>query len=208
MKLYFKPGACSLASHIVLNELKQSFELESVNTEQGITDSGADYKRTNPNGYVPALQLETGDVITENIAILQYLGDKDPHSKLTPQHGTMEQVKLLELLSFASSELHKAFSPFFSGSEMDEESQALAKSKISKRIDFINANLKPDSLYLLNDDFSVADAYVFVILNWSGFINFDLSPWPKVQSYIDRIKNRHSVVKAMTREGLIRSAAA
>ena len=203
MKLYFKPGACSMASHIVLNELNQSFELESVNTEQGITDSGADYKQINPNGYVPALRLEAGELITENIAILQYLGDRDPQNKLTPLNGSMEQIKLLELLSFASSELHKAFSPFFSNIEMDEKTLALAKSKIAKRLDFINAKLKPDSRYLLGDRFTVADAYIFVILNWSSFINFDLSPWPTVQSYIELIRNRPSVVKAMTREGLI-----
>ncbi|MCW9000683.1 MAG: glutathione binding-like protein, partial [Kangiellaceae bacterium] len=181
MKLYFKPGACSMASHIVLNELKESFELESVNTEQGVTDSGADYKQINPKGYVPTLRLEAGELITENIAILQYLGDKDPQNKLTPQYSSTGRIRLLELLSFASSELHKTFSPFFSSVEMDEKARASAESKIATRVDFINDRLEQNSPYLLGENFSVADAYFFVILNWSGFINFDLSPWPRVQ---------------------------
>jgi glutathione S-transferase len=203
MKLYYKPGACSMASHIVLNELGQNFDLEKTDTKSGKTESGANFREINPNGYVPALQTDTGEVITENPAILQFLGDMAPDSGLVPANGTLERTRLQEILNFVSSELHKAYSPFFSGTKLNPSAKELAEAGIARRVGFIESKLSDGRAFLLGAQFTVADAYAFVVLNWSGFIEFDLQPWPLVQDYVARVRQRPAVIQAMTAEGLI-----
>ncbi len=203
MKLYFKPGACSMASHIILNETNKQFELEKTDTETGLTESGENFLEVNPNGYVPALKTSSGEIITENPAILQFIGDSVPEKKLTPQDDPLARTRLHEILNFISSELHKAYGPFFSGEALDESTQQAKKKKIHKKIARIEDKLKDGRDYLLGDTFSVADAYAFVVLNWSNFIELDLTPWPAITSYMDRVGRRPSVVQAMTTEGLI-----
>ena len=203
MKLYFKPGACSLASHIVLNELKETFDLEKVDTTHGTTDTGTDFLTVNPNGYVPALQLDSGEVITENSAILQYLADRSPESGLAAPAGTMERVRVQELLSFLSSELHKAFSPFFSGTDLSEQQRCEVEHQVERRIHSLELLLHDSRQYLMGDRFSVADAYAFAILNWTNFIDFDLSLWPLTRAFVHRVGARQSTVKAMMAEGLV-----
>lgn len=203
MKLYYKPGACSMASHIVLNELGQNFDLEKTDTKSGKTESGANFREINPNGYVPALQTDTGEVITENPAILQFLGDMSPDSGLVPANGTLERTRLQEILNFVSSELHKAYSPFFSVTKLNASAKELAEAGIARRVGFIESKLSDGRAFLFGAQFTVADAYAFVVLNWSGFIEFDLQPWPLVQDYVERVRKRPAVIQAMTAEGLI-----
>ncbi|NMH66345.1 glutathione binding-like protein [Shewanella salipaludis] len=203
MKLYYKPGACSMASHIVLNELELSFSLERTDTAQGITETGRQYAEINPNGYVPALELEPGLVLTENAAILEHLADLVPTKGLAPKPGTLERSRLRELLAFLSAELHKAFSPFFSGTELSTEERHAAQAKLARRIAPLEARLADERPFLLGNQFSVADAYAFVILNWSQFIGFSLQPWPFTQAFLERLGAHPSVVKALETEGLL-----
>jgi len=203
MKLYYKPGACSMASHIVLNEIEQSFDLEKVDTENGVTETGESYREINPKGYVPSLLTDTGAIITENPAVLQFLGDLAPKADLVPANGTMERTRLQEMLNFISSELHKAYAPFFSGETLIPSAKIKVEKGIARRIGFIESELLDGRQFLLGADFTVADAYAFVVLNWSGFIEFDLQPWPSVNDYVKRVSQRPSVIKAMIAEGLI-----
>lgn len=207
MKLYYKPGACSLASHILLNEIDADFSLEKVDTDQGLTETGADFAPISPNGYVPALSIPTGGVITENPAVLQYLGDLAPDSGLTPPAGTFARTRLHEILNFLSSELHAAYGPFFSGSDLSTSERKAAEAQVTKRAKYIESRLK-ESAYLLGAQFSVADAYAFVILNWSNYVGIDLAPWPNICAYMDQIQKRPAVLKSMLVEGLIDAEAA
>jgi glutathione S-transferase len=203
MKLFYKPGACSMAAHIVLNEIGTEFELEKVDTAAGLTETGADFKSINPRGYVPVLELDDNSVITENAAILQLLVDQAGHSELAPANGTIERTRLQEQLSFLSSELHKAYSPFFSGRDFTAEEKESNISKLSKTIGYFEDFLPANQPYMNGANFSVADAYAFVILNWSNFIDVSLEPWAKVKAYVENIASRPATQKALRTEGLI-----
>ena len=203
MKLYYKPGACSLASHIALIEIGTPVDLEQVDTELGLTATGEDFSTISRNGYVPALQLANGDIITENPAVLQYIADLEPEAKLAPASNSFDRVRLQELLNFISSELHKAFSPFFSGQELTAGERAGAESRVGQRIGYIEQRLADDRDFLLGDDFTVADAYAFVVINWANFVDIDLAPWPKTRTFLERVQSLSSVIKAMTAEGLV-----
>jgi len=203
MKLYYKTGACSMASHIILNELGIQFELDKTDTEAGKTEAGEDFRKISPNGYVPALVNDEGDVITENPAVLQYLADQMPDAGLAPPNGTLERTRLQEALNFVSSELHKSFSPFFSGTALDADAKQLAEDGLGRRVAHIERSLADGRAYFLGDTFTVADAYAFVVLNWTNFIGVSLDAYPKTQSYMARVAARPAVVKAMVTEGLI-----
>lgn len=204
MKLYYKSGACSMASHIILNEIGKSFDLDKTDTETGRTESGEDFRKISPNGYVPALVTDRGEIITENPAILQYLADQAPDAGLAPQNGTLERTRLQEALNFVTSELHKSFSPFFSGAELDGEARQRAEAGVGRRVAHIERSLANGRAYLLGDTFTVVDAYAFVVLNWAGFVGLSLDKWPKTQAYVARVGARPAAVKAMVTEGLIK----
>ena len=208
MKLYYKPGACSLASRIVLTELGLPFEAIRVDTDAALTETGADYRVINAKGYVPALELDDGPVITENPAILQYLADKNPVATLAPIHGSLDRVRLQEWLNFISAELHKAYGPFFTGKELEAAEKAKAEIQIVRRIGHVEDRLSDGRDFLMGDGFTVADAYLFVVLKWSNFIGFDLARWPHVEVYVARLAERRSVKAAMMSEGLIAQVAA
>ena len=202
MKLYYKPGACSLASRIVLTEAAAEFSAEKVDTENAKTESGADYGEINPLGYVPALQLDDGDVVTENPAILQYLGDRFPALAMVPQAGSLDRVRIQELLNFLSSELHKAYSPFFTGTPLTADERTSVLDRMRPKLDHVAKLLADGRTYLTGSNFTVADAYAFVILNWSNFIDAPLDAWPSIQAYMARVADRPAVHRALVDEGL------
>ena len=204
MKLHYKPGACSMASHIILNEIGTSFELDKTDTEAGKTEVGENFCNISLNGYVPALVTDNGEIITENPAVLQYLADQSPDAGLAPPNGTLERTRLQEALNFISSELHKSFGPFFSGTELDGDARQKAEAEVGRRTVHIERSLADGRAFLLGDTFTVADAYAFVVLNWAGFVGVSLDAFPKTQAYIARIAARPAAVKAMVVEGLIK----
>lgn len=202
MKLFYGRGACSLAAHIVLHEIGGKFEVEQVDLKTKQTAGGADYTKINPKGYVPALQLDNGEVLTENVAVLTYLSEVNPQTKLAPSGEPQARYRLLEWLGFISSEIHKSFSPLFSPTTPDAY-KATLHEKIKLRIGYVDAHLASRQ-YLFGDRFSVADAYLFVILNWSPGRNVDLSSFANVQAFQQRMSQRAAVQSAMRTEGLLK----
>lgn len=202
MKLYLTPGACSLSPHIALREAGLPFEFEQVNLQNKQTKSGADYRKVNPKGAVPALQLDNGQVLTEGPAIVQYIADQKPGAKLAPAAGTMERYRLQEWLNYICSELHKSFVPLFNPATSEDQKQA-AKTGISAKFDHVNKSLEGKQ-YLLGDTFTIADGYLFVILTWAKHVGMDLSRWSGLNSFFDRVFKREAVQTAMKAEGLIK----
>ncbi|MEM9632310.1 MAG: glutathione binding-like protein [Pseudomonadota bacterium] len=202
MKLFYKPGACSMAAHILLNEAGASYQLEKVDTDAGTTETGADYESTNPRGYVPALKFEDGQVLTENVAILHWISEQYPTLSPKTFDNRLQSFRQLELLSFLSSELHKAFSPYFSGRQFSESEHAANLAKLNAKLSQFDKLLETEGSFLQGNTFSVADAYAFVILNWSNFIGVSLADWPQIESYVARIGERPATQKAMEEEGL------
>ena len=203
MKLYFAPGACSLSPHIVLCEAGLKHTIEKTNLRSKMTDSGVDFKTINPKGSVPALQLEDGSVLTEGPAIVQYLADLVPEKHLAPAAGTMARYRLMETLNFISTELHKNYSPLFNPASLDA-AKAAAINTLTPRIDFISAQLG-DADYLGGKQFTVADAYLFVVLSWSGHVNVSLAAWPNIEAFLARVAARPAVHAAMVAEGLLKA---
>jgi glutathione S-transferase len=199
MKLYFTSGACSMASNIALREAGIPFEMAKVDKRTKRVD-GVEFVTINPKGYVPALRLDDGQVLTENVAVLQYIADLNPAAKLAPPAGTMERYRLQEWLSFINSEVHKAFTPLFSP-EATEETKTYARNNLAKRLAYLEGALG-DNKYLMGDQFTVADAYLFTVLGWGAHVGVDIGP--KLKSYVDRVRARPHVIEAMTAEGLIR----
>ncbi|BEG78337.1 glutathione transferase GstA [Achromobacter xylosoxidans] len=201
MKLYYSPGACSLSPHIVLREMGLTFELEKVDLQNKKTESGSDFRGVNPNGYVPLLVLDDGQVLTEGPAIVQYLADRAPEARLAPEAGTMERYRLVEWLNFISTELHKAFAPLFNP-KTPEEWKATVNDLIAARLVYVEKKLDGQA-YLMGDNFTVADAYLFTVLSWGKWVGVDIGRWPTLQSYTNRISSRPTVQAALKAEGLI-----
>jgi len=198
MKLYFSPNACSLASHIVLRELALPFELIRVDNQKKLTADGEDFLQINPKGYVAALQLDNGEVLTEGAAILQYLADRVPAARLAPANGSWERVRLQEWLNFVSSEIHGGLGGLFKDAIPDEV-KALFKATLFKRFAILVQTLERQD-YLLGAQYSVADAYLFVVLRWAGLFDIDLQQWPALAKFQQRISERPAVIAALAAE--------
>jgi len=200
MKLYYTPAACSLSPHIVLCETGLDYELVKVDLQTRTTEDGADYSAINPYGYVPALGLDEGELLFEGPAIVQYLADQVPEKALAPAAGTMERYRMQQWLNFLSAELHKGVSPLFNPAVPDEAKGVFVES-FGNRLNQLAASLG-DNNYLLGEQYSVADAYLFTILGWCPFFEFDLTPWPSLQAFQGRVAARPAVQKALKEEGL------
>jgi glutathione S-transferase len=200
LKLYYVPGTCALCPHIVLHEAGVSFTAEKVNPKDKTTESGQDYNAINPKGYVPALVMKNGQLLTEVAVIVQYIADLVPDKKLAPLAGTIERYHLQEWLNFISSEIHKGFSPLFNP-RVPEEIKTVFKERLAGRLN-IAAQALEDNDYLMGKTFTVADTYLYTVLRWSPRMNVDLSPWPVLQAYMERIAARPAVQAAMAEEGL------
>ena len=201
MKLYYAPGACSLSPHIVAEEAGIHLDLEKVDLKTHKTEGGEDFYAVNPKGYVPALKLDDGSILTEGPAIVQYLADQKPASHLAPESGTLPRYKLQEWLTFINSEIHKNFSPLFGAAS--EEVKADAKAKLAKRFDYVNKELAGKD-YLIGANFTVADAYLFVMLTWANHLKLDLTPYSNLHAFFARVFARPKVHAAMKAEGLVK----
>jgi glutathione S-transferase len=202
MKLYYFTGACALSPHIVALEAGVAVTMVKIDSKTKKTESGADYLAVNSKGAVPALQLDDGRVLTEGPAIVQYLADLKPESGLAPRAGTFERYQLMEMLNYITSEVHKSFSPLFSPA-YSAETKEIFMANLAKKFDWLSGFLG-NKTYLLGNAFTVADAYLFTVLNWTGFLKIDLGKWPVLADYKSRIGHRPKVQEAMRAEGLVK----
>lgn len=201
MKLFLKPGACSLASHIVLEEIGRPYETEAVDLAKKLTASGADFWAINPKGYVPALLLDDGDLLTEGPAILQYLADLAPELNLAPANGSKARYQLQSWLAFIATEVHKNFTPFFNPAATPEMKEQ-ARANLHRRLGYVNDQLAGGD-FLMGSTYSVADAYLFTVVGWAKYIQLDLSAWPHLIAFQARVAARPATQRALKAEGLI-----
>lgn len=205
MKLYYATGTCSLSPHIVALEAGISLDFERVDIfkKPHVTAGGRDFTKVNPNGYVPVLELDDGSLLTEGAAIVQYLADLRPEAKLAPAAGTRERYELQSWLNFVASELHKMYSPWLFHPEYGTQAQEVARGKIAERLAYVENHLEGGSgLFLMGETFTVADAYLFTIVGWSAFAKVDLTAFPQLRAYMDRVGARPKVRAAMQAEGM------
>jgi glutathione S-transferase len=205
MKLYYAPGACSLSPHIVARELGINLELKKVNNKEKTVEGGGDFWSVNAKGYVPTLELDNGQRLTEGPAIVQYLADQKPESGLAPKNGTFERYQVQEWLNFLTSEVHKQFSPLFRPNT-PEDYKPIVKQNLASRFDWIEQQLAGKD-YLMGKAFTVADAYLFVLLGWTKPTGIDLAKWPNLAAFHKRVGARPKVQEAMLAEGLLKKAA-
>lgn len=205
MKLYFAAGTCALSPHIVLNELGLPYELVPVDLKARKTADGRDFLAINPKGYVPALELDDGQYLTEGPVIIQYLADCKPESRLIPAPGSIERIRLQEWLNFISSEIHKNFSALFNKA-LPDAARAIFKDKVAERLAFVGRHLEPRD-FLLGPRFSVADAYLFAVARWSPQFGIDLGRWPALARFMERVGTRPAVKSAVSAEDASKKAA-
>jgi len=202
MKLYYAPGACSLSPHIVSREAGIPVELKKVNLKDKVVEGGGDFLKLNSKGYVPTLELDNGQVLTEGPAIVQYLADQKPESGLAPKAGSFERYRLQEWLNFITTEIHKGFSPLFKPNTPDEYKK-IVRDNLAGRFEWLNQQLAGKE-HLMGKTFTVADAYLFTVLTWTKPLHIDLAKWPNVAAFVARVAARPKVKEAMKAEGLIR----
>jgi len=202
MKLFFAPGACSLAAHILVEETGLPCALERVDLATHKTEHGDDYMKINPKGYVPAIQLDSGELFTEVAVILQYLSDQKPELRLMAEAGTLTRYHQMEWLSFIATEIHKQFSPFFRPETPAEVKQAQLKN-LGRRFSYLSDHFAKHP-YLAGPAFTAPDAYLFTVLGWAEYVKIDLSEWPRLADYLGRVRARPAVQKTLKSEGLIK----
>ena len=202
MKLYYSPGACSLSAHIALEEAGLSYQALAAPTKTHKLPDGSDYYAINPLGYVPLLELDDGTHLREGPAIAQYIADQAPAKNLAPANGSLARYQMQSWLNFIGMELHKNFSPLFDKATTDDVRTA-TKEKVGGRLKWVEGELAGKQ-YLMDDNFTVADAYLFTVTNWAGVTGVDLSAYPNLLAYRARVAARPAVIRAMTAEGLLK----
>lgn len=202
MKLYYSRGACSLAPHIALYEIGLPFTVARTDTKTKLLEDGTDFRTINPNGYVPVLELDSGERMTEAGVVLQYIADQKPAAGLIPAFGTLPRYRVLEWLTFISSEVHKGFSPLFRPTT-PEDYKPIAKANLAQRLGYVNEKLAGKQ-FLLGDQFTVADIYLFVVLNWARAVDVDLSSFANILQFQERVAKRPAVQSALKAEGLVK----
>jgi glutathione S-transferase len=200
MKLYYMKGACSLASYISLKEAGIEFEAVEIDHKTRKTHDGEDLDTINTKGYVPILKLDNAEILTENVAVLSYIADLNRAAELAPAVGTLGRYRLLELLAYINSEIHKNFAPLFNPSS-SEDMKNFARTNLKKRLNWLD-NALGSKTFLMGDQFTVADAYLYVVLTWAGHVGIDLSKWPALKRHNERIGARPHVIAARKAEGL------
>lgn len=198
MKLYSMTGTCSRASNIALHEAGLEFELVKVDRKTRRAADGLDYAEVNPKGYVPALALDNGAVLTENVAVLLYIADRNPAAKLAPPAGTMERYHLVEMLSFINSEIHKAFSPLFR-EDAPEAMKQYCRDNLGKRLDYLEKALG-NKTFLMGEQYTVADPYLYVVLGWGQHVGVDIGRWPRLKNLCERVGARPHTAEALKLE--------
>ncbi len=207
MKLFYSPGACSMASHIVMAELNMAYEIEAVNLKEKTCASG-DFKNINSKGSVPALRMDNNEVLTEGAVIMQYLCDQKNDSTLLPKLGTLDRYRCMEWMNFIATDVHKSFSPLFYLGALVQNEQGQTQLKtatiqnLKNKISYISAKLENND-FLMGKNFTIADAYLFTVLGWGKHVGLDISEWSNINAYMGRIAQRPAVVKAMKEEGLL-----
>ena len=201
MKLYYAPGACSLAPHIALEEAGLPHDLVKVDLMKHTLPDGSDFRAINPKGYVPFVQLDDGTYLSEASVILQYIADRKPGT-IAPVFGTAERWKLMEWLAFISTEVHKTFAPLWNPQTPPEVRDRTVRA-LGNRLALIAKTLDSQP-YLMGQAFTIADAYLFVVLNWSAMLKVDLTPWPALVAFQQRVMARPAVQKSLHAEGLIK----
>lgn len=201
MKLYAKPGSCSLAAHIVANEANLTLNIENVDLGKKVTETGANYWEINPKGQVPALLLDDGSLLTEGPVVAQYLADMAPESGLMPAAGTVGRYQVMSWQCFITSELHKGFSPLFN-SRYDANAKSVAADILKQKLSWVDTQLSGQP-YLTGNTFTVADAYLFTVVGWAKYVKLDLADLSNLQAFMDRVAARPAVVRARQAEGLI-----
>jgi len=201
MKLYYSPGACSLSPHIALCEAGLPYELLRVDLMQKTTEDGRDYLTVNPFGYVPALELDNGEILLEGPAIIQYIADQVPDKGLAPPNGSLDRYRLQQWLNFISTELHKGIGALYNPA-LPDGAREMFIGLVSKRLNVL-APMLENKPFLMGDDFTVADGYLFTVLGWCPHLDFDLSPWPALGAFLGRVAARPAVQQALGEEGLL-----
>jgi glutathione S-transferase len=205
MKLYFSPGACSLSPHIALREAGLAFDLVRVDLRAKQLKEGGDFLAINEKGFVPVLELDNGERLTEGPAIVQYIADLAPESGLAPKAGTMERVRMWEWLNYITAELHKGHTPLFNPKAPDAWKE-LVKEALHKNLAFTSRKLEGKE-FAMGDRFTVVDGYLYTVLRWPKLVGVDLSPYPVLTAYSERIEARPAVHEALLAERLLKPSA-
>jgi glutathione S-transferase len=204
MKLYYSPGACSLAPHIVAREAGLTVDLVKVDLSKHLTETGENFRAINPKGYVPAVTLKDGSLLTEAAAIIQYVADQKPDAGLAPANGTIERYRLIEWLTFISSEIHKGFGPLWNPTTPDAVKNA-TKDRLATRFAYLDERLAKQP-FLMGETFTIADAYLFTVVNWTNFHAIDISSFKNLSAFMTRVASRPKVQEALVAEGLKQAA--